>query len=140
MVNKCQEVYSVETVRSYSNLFQKKSCCCWRVLGEDSWRNQVRWFRWWWWQLQTFHLHYRNHMHQVHVQGWDLWCFFISQCGNPKDFNFRTVVFLAEWFGFFYLSTILLMVTFFSFCSTLCLLCWPPWLEFYTKHQLEEHQ
>ena len=27
--------------------------------------------------------------------------FFISYFGNPKDFSFRTVVFLAEWFVIF---------------------------------------
>ena len=35
-------------------------------------------------------------MHEVHVQSCDM--VFISYFGNPKDFNFQTVVFLAEWF------------------------------------------
>ena len=72
----------------------------------------------------------------------ELWpvMFFISHFGNPKDFNFRTVVFLAEWFVIFLFAHNSANGDFFSFCSTLYLLCWPPWLDFYTKHQLEEHQ
>ena len=47
--------------------------------------------------------------------------FFISHFGNPKNFNFRKIVFLAEWV-FFVLRTILFNGEF-SFCLTLCLLC-----------------
>ena len=71
----------------------------------------------------------------------ELWpvMFFISHFGNLKDFNFWTVVFLADWFIFLSAHNSA-NGDFFSFCSTLSLLCWPPWLDFYTKHQLEEHQ
>ena len=71
----------------------------------------------------------------------ELWpvMFFISNFGNPKYFNFRTVVFLAEWFVFLGAHNSA-NGDFFSFCSALRLLCWSPWLDFYTKHQLGEHQ
>ena len=64
--------------------------------------------------------------------------FFISHFGNPKDFNFRTFFFLQS--GFFLFVHNSTNGDFFSFCSILCLLCWTPWLDFYTKHQLDEHQ
>ena len=67
---------------------------------------------------------------------WPVMCF-ISHSGNPKDFNFRTVVFLAESFVIFLFAHNSANGDFFSFCSTLCLLYWPPWLDFYTKHQSE---
>ena len=72
----------------------------------------------------------------------ELWpvMFFISHFGNPKDFNFRTVVFLAEWFVIFLFTHNSVNGYFFSFCSILRLFCSPPWIDFYTKHQLEEHQ
>ena len=55
----------------------------------------------------------------------ELWpvMFFISHFGNPKDFSFRTVVFLAEWFVIFLFAHSSANGDFFSFCSTLCLLC-----------------
>ena len=67
---------------------------------------------------------------------WPVMCF-ISHSGNPKDFNFRTVVFLAESFVIFLFAHSSANGDFFSFCSTLRLLYWPPWLDFYTKHQSE---
>ena len=72
----------------------------------------------------------------------ELWpvMFFISHFGNSKDFNFRMVVFLAEWFVIFLFAHSSANGDFLSFCSTLYLLCWPPWIDFYTKHQLEEHE
>ena len=57
-----------------------------------------------------------------------------------KILIFERLFLLQSGLLFFYLRTILLMVFFFSFCSTLCLLCWPPWLDFYTKLQVEEYQ
>ena len=55
----------------------------------------------------------------------ELWpvMFFISHFRNPKDFNFRTVVFLAEWFVIFLFEhNSAANGDFFSFCSTLRLL------------------
>ena len=87
------------------------------------------------WRWSTFHLHYQNHMHQVHVQSCDRWCFLFHiyfRCFLLH--SFRTVVFLAEWFVTFSFAHNSANGDFFSFCSTLCLLYWPSWLDFYTKH------
>ena len=72
----------------------------------------------------------------------NLWpvMFFISRFGNPKDFNFQTVVFLADWFVIFLFAHNSANDEIFWFCSPLCLLFWTLWLDFYTKHQLEEDQ
>ena len=83
------------------------------------------------WRWSTFHLHYQNHMHQVHVQSCDRWCFLFHIYFRCFLFHsFRTVVFLAEWFVTFSFAHNSANGDFFSFCSTLCLLCWPPWLDF----------
>ena len=51
----------------------------------------------------------------------ELWpvMFFISHFGNPKDFSFQTVVFLAEWFFNFLFAHNSANGHVFSFCSTL---------------------
>ena len=120
---------------------------------------KFRLFRWWWWlnffwarvEVEYLHLDIADDIANISSSfpesyasspRSELWpvMFFISHFGNPKDFNFRTVVFLAEWFVIFLFAHNSANGDFFSFCSTLYLLCWPPWLDFYTKHQLEEHQ
>ena len=61
--------------------------------------------------------------------------FYFTFFGNPKKLIFERLFLFQSGLLFFCLRTILLMGWLFSFCSTLCLLCWPPWFDFYTKHQ-----
>ena len=82
---------------------------------------KFRLFRWWWWLkfllsnsgggVLTFRWCWWHCKYFIFITGiiciksmfravWPV-MFFISHFGNPKDSNFRTVVFLAEWFVIF---------------------------------------
>ena len=89
-------------------------------------------FRYCWWHCKHFLF-----ITEILCIMWPV-MFFISYFENPKDFNLRKVVFPTDWIFLFAHS--FANGDFFLFCSTLCLLCWSPWIDFYTKHQLEEHQ
>ena len=57
-------------------------------------------------KLQTFHLHYRNHMHQVRFQSSDLWCFLFHILEIQKSLIFERLFFLQS--------------VFFLFCAQFC--------------------
>ena len=119
-------------------------CCYWSSLDcfgdDDGWNffwttvkmEYLYIFRYCWWHCKHFLF-----ITEILCIMWPV-MFFISYFENPKDFNLRKVVFPTDWIFLFAHS--FANGDFFSFCSTLCLLCWSPWIDFYTKHQLEEHQ
>ena len=106
---------------------------------------KFRLFRWWWWlnffwatvEVEYLHLDIAddianilsslpNHMHQIYVQSCDLWCFLFQVLEIiQKTLIFDRLFFLQNCLLFFYLRTILLMVTFF-YSPQHCVYCVNP--------------
>ena len=134
---------SCERLREVILIFSERKVVfvdgCWiKRPGET----KVRLFRWWRWlkfifeqqsrwstillmALQTFLLHYRNHMHLVHVQDCDLWCFLLHILEIQKILIFEHFFFLQSGLLFFCLCIILLMVTFLH-SAQYCVYCVDP--------------